>query len=90
MRNWTLYFGMAVAWGLWFGAVGQAGAASLDPNLFPSLGAFPISPGLYLFDTSGIPTLSGPGGTFTGVVSNGVAVFDFDTLNVVTGQTIGR
>ncbi len=30
MRNWTLYFGMAVAWGLWFGAVGQAGAASLD------------------------------------------------------------
>ncbi|MGZ3432668.1 MAG: hypothetical protein ACXVA7_12820 [Isosphaeraceae bacterium] len=70
------------------GGAGQAGAGALNPNVFTSLGAFPSATGMYVLDTSGTPTLSGPGGTFTGVVSNGVAVFDFNAINVVTGQAI--
>ncbi|MGE5757003.1 MAG: hypothetical protein ACM35G_15035 [Planctomycetaceae bacterium] len=88
MRSWARHFGVAVAFGLLFGAAGRAGAGPLDPNAFTSLGAFPGATGTYTVDTSGTPTLSGPGGTFTGAVSNGVAVFDFDAINVVSGQTI--
>jgi hypothetical protein len=71
-----------------FGVADWVGAGALDPLDFTSLGAFPTAPGMYTLDTSGTPTLSGPGGTFTGVVSNGVAVFDFNAIDVVTGQVI--
>ena len=72
------------------GGAGRAGAGPLNPGDFPlsNSGAFPSTTGMYKLDTSGTPTLSGPGGTFTGVVSNGVAVFDFNAINVVTGQVI--
>ena len=60
--------------------------APLDPLDFLSLGAFPTAPGIYTLDTRGTtPTLSGPGGTFTGVVSNGIAVFDFDSIVLGSG-----
>src|SRR5271157_1542789 len=63
--------------------------APLDPLDFLSLGAFPTAPGIYTLDTRGTtPTLSGPGGTFTGVVSNGIAVFDFDSIVLGSGQTL--
>jgi len=77
-----------LAVGLWLGAVGRVRADPLNPLDFPSLGAFPTAPGGYTIDTGGTPTLTGPGGTFTGVVSHGVAVFDFNAINVVTGQVI--
>ncbi|MBV8234280.1 MAG: hypothetical protein JO075_01140, partial [Acidimicrobiia bacterium] len=77
-----------LAVGLWLGAVGRAWADPLNPLDFTSLGAFPSTTGTYTLDTSGTPTLSGPGGTFTGVVSHGIAVFDFNAINVVTGQVI--
>ena len=77
-----------LAVGLWLGAAGRVQADPLNPLDFTSLGAFPTAPGDYTINTGGTPTLTGPGGTFTGVVSNGVAVFDFNAINVVTGQVI--
>jgi len=63
--------------------------APLNPLDFLSLGAFPTAPGMYTIDTRGTtPTLSGPGGTFSGVVSGGVAVFDFDSITIGNGQTL--
>jgi hypothetical protein len=75
----------ALAVGLLLGSVGQAQAGSLNPFDFASLGAFPSAPGNYTFDTSDA-TLSGPGGSWTGVVYNGIAVFDFNSINVTAGQ----
>jgi hypothetical protein len=75
----------ALAVGLLLGSVGQAQAGSLNPFDFASLGAFPSAPGTYIFDTSDA-TLSGPGGSWTGVVYNGIAVFDFNSINVTGGQ----
>ena len=72
-----------LAVGLWLGAAGRAQADPLNPLDFTSLGAFPTGPGFYTINTSGTPTLSGPNGTsLPGVVSHGVAVFDFDSINV--------
>ena len=65
------------------GGAGRAGAGPLNPLDFASLGAFPTAQGYYTFNTSGTPTLTEPGGTnLTGVVSNGIAVFDFDSINI--------
>ena len=67
--------------------VPMARGGPLNPLDFASLGTFPTTAGTYMINTSGIPTLTGPGGTsITGVVSNGVAVFDFDSINVASGQ----
>jgi hypothetical protein len=65
-----------------FPAVGQAGP--LNPSAFASLGAFPTAPGTYTFNTSGIPTLTGPGGINTsGVVGpDDIAVFTFNSIRV--------
>ena len=62
----------------------------LNPLDFTSLGAFPSAVGTYLINTTGTPKLTGPGGTVlaTGVVSDGVAVFDFDSISVVSGESI--
>jgi hypothetical protein len=69
----------ALAVGLLLGSVGQAQAGPLNPFDFASLGAFPSAPGNYTFDTSDA-TLSGPGGSWTGVVYNGIAVFDLPSF----------
>ena len=76
---------LVLAIGLLLGAGGRAQAAGpLNPLDFASLGAFPTATGGYTIDTSGTPTLTEPNGTIlTGVVSNGIAVFDFDLINVV-------
>ena len=77
-----------LAVGLWLGAAGRVQADPLNPLDFTSLGAFPTAPGDYTINTGGTPTLTGPGGTtLTGVVSHGIAVFDFDVINVTSGQT---
>ena len=57
---------------------------------FASLGAFPTAPGTYAIDTNGpSPSLSGPGNvSIRGEVSNGIAVFDFTTINIGSGETI--
>jgi hypothetical protein len=70
---------------LLLGCGDRAQAGALNPFDFASLGAFPSRGGTYTFDTSGI-TLTGPGGSWTGVVYNGIAVFDFDSINVGQGQ----
>ncbi|MGO9598165.1 MAG: PEP-CTERM sorting domain-containing protein [Isosphaeraceae bacterium] len=74
---------------LFFGVAGQAAAGLLNPGDFAPVGPFPTDPGSYTFDTTGPnPTLSGPGGTaLTGVIFNGVAVFDFNSITVGSGQT---
>ncbi len=75
--------------GMLLGAAGRAPAGPLNPLDFASLGAFPTAPGAYTINTSGTPTLTEPNGTIiTGVVSNGVAVFDFDSIDVPSGQVI--
>ncbi len=72
-----------------FGAAGQAAAGPLNPLDFTSRGAFPSAPGAYTINTTGPnPTLTEPDGTaLTGIVSNGIAVFDFNSIAVGSGQT---
>ena len=72
-----------------FGVAGRAGAGPLNPLAFTSLGAFPSAPGTYTINTTGPnPTLAEPDGTtLTGIVSNGIAVFDFNAITVGSGQT---
>ena len=78
------------------GGAGRAGAGPLNPLDFPlsDSGVFPTAAGTYTFDTSGLaPTLSGPGGTVTGVLYSDVpghqiAVFDFNSITVSGGQVL--
>jgi hypothetical protein len=75
-----------LAVGLMLGAAGRAEAGPLNPLDFASLGAFPTAGGSYTINTSGTPTLTEPNGTtLTGVVFNGIAVFDFDSIVVFPG-----
>jgi hypothetical protein len=60
-------------------------AAPLDPNSFTSLGTFNPT-GNVTVDTT-TQTMSG-GASFTGELSNGIAVFCFDEVNVSSGVTI--
>lgn len=78
----------ALTLGLLLAPAGRVQAGPLNPLDFASLGAFPTASGSYIFDTSGTPTLIGPGGNVieTGVVSNGIAVFDFDSISVTGSQ----
>ena len=57
----------------------QAGSA-LNPLDYDSLGAFPTAPGTYVFNTTGVPTLTGPGMRIEGIVVDLVAVFTFDDI----------
>jgi hypothetical protein len=81
----------ALAAALLLGSAGRVQAGPLNPLDFASLGAFPTAGGSYTFDTSGTPVLIGPNGSVvaTGVVSNGVAVFDFNSINVTSSQGFG-
>ena len=74
-----------LAVGLLFGAAGRADAGGpLNPLDFASLGAFPTATGQLTINTSGTPTLTEQNGTtLTGVVFNGIAVFDFDSINLL-------
>jgi hypothetical protein len=76
---------------------GRASAGPLDPFAFTSLGAFPTTPGDYTLINLSPPfggpiQLTGPGGTFTSVFassgSSPVLVFDFDSINLVSGMRI--
>jgi hypothetical protein len=61
----------------------------LDPSAFASLGAFPTLAGTYNVDTStATPTILLPGGgSLQGVIYNGLAVFDFDSINITQGMS---
>ncbi|HEU5115705.1 MAG TPA: hypothetical protein VFT74_03435, partial [Isosphaeraceae bacterium] len=66
---------------------GKAGAMPLDPRDFPSLGAMSISSGA--FNSDGTPILITGGMTYTGTVSQGVAVFSFDSLTLGSVSIFG-
>jgi hypothetical protein len=65
-----------------------AEAGPLNPDDFPSLGAFPTASGPFTYDTH-LLTITGPGimtplqGTLS---ASGVAVFDFDSINLTANQ----
>ena len=69
----------------------RATAGPLDPFGFP-LGpaSSPSAAGTYTFiNDNGTPTLIGPGGTsITGTVSSGIAVFDFNAINIESDQIL--
>ena len=65
-----------------------AEAAPLNPDDFASLGAFPTASGTFFYNTANL-TITGPGITtpLQGVLSaSGVAVFDFDSINLNANQ----
>jgi hypothetical protein len=67
----------------------QAIASPLDVSDFASLGAFPSASGTYTFNGGlSSPTLVGPAGTITGVMSGDSAVFTFDSIEVAAGMTL--
>jgi hypothetical protein len=73
----------ALVVGLVLGSAERVQAGPLNPFDFASLGAFP-KPGYYTFNTGGTPTMTDDFGNVvaTGVVFNGIAVFDFDSINI--------
>ncbi len=91
MEHWTKHLVVALGFSLLFVAAMPASADALDPRAFAPVGPFPTAAGTYTFDTnildSTIPTLNGPNGVLlTGVVYNGIAVFDFSTITVNSNQ----
>ena len=78
------------------GGADWAAAGALDPlnPSFPSLGEFPSTPGTYTYNfIGGIPTLGGPGGSLTGVLytdapGHQIAVFDFNSINLGSAQSL--
>jgi hypothetical protein len=88
LRNtWLIAIMLLAAWLI---PTQPARAGFLDPNAFTSLGAFPTQMGEYQIVTGtgqSAPTMMLPDGTIIqGVVSNGFAVFTFDSVNVQTGM----
>jgi len=70
-------------------AAGPAPAQILNVTDFDSLGRFPVTPGVYLINTTGDPTLETPDGTvYPGVVYEGIAIFTFDAITLGDGMTI--
>jgi PEP-CTERM motif len=67
-------------------------AGPLDPLQFSSLGTLSLStPGTYLIlapQLGSAPTLVVGNTTYTGVIYNGVAVFDFTSINIASGVTL--
>ncbi len=65
-------------------------AGPLDPMQFQSLGNLSLNaPGTYVVNTTGPnPTLLAGGNVYTGVVFNGVAVFDFNSVSISSGATL--
>ncbi len=65
-------------------------AGPLDPMQFQSLGSLSLS-GPIPFTVNSIgpnPTLLAGGNTYNGVVFNGIAVFDFDSVSIASGATL--
>ncbi len=62
-------------------AIGNAQV--LDPNAYASAGALSLASGSYTIDTDAL-TFAGN----SGVLSNGIAVFDFSSINVAAGATV--
>ena len=60
-----------------------ADAQVLDPNAYASSGALSLGSGSYTIDTDAL-TFAGYGG----MLSNGIAVFDFSSVNVAAGATV--
>jgi hypothetical protein len=88
LRNtWLIALLLLAAWLI---PTQPARAGFLDPGAFTSLGAFPTQTGEYQIVTGtgqSAPTMTLPDGTIIqGVVSNGFAVFTFDSVNVQTGM----
>ncbi len=65
-------------------------AGPLDPLGFTSLGAFPTAAGTYSVSTAGpTPFIDGPTGqVLNGVIYNGIAVFDFNSINLASNQVL--
>ncbi len=63
--------------------VSAAHAQVLDPNAFASSGALSLASGTYTLDTDAL-TFAGN----SGVLSNGIAVFDFSSINVAPNATV--
>jgi hypothetical protein len=79
----------ALVVGLVLGSAERVQAGPLNPFDFASLGAFPTGASPYFFNTGGTPTMTDGRGNVvaTGVVYNGIAVFDFDSINIPFGAT---
>jgi hypothetical protein len=73
----------ALVVGLVLGSAERVQAGPLNPFDFASLGAFPTA-SFYTFNTGGTPTMTDALGNVvaTGVVYNGIAVFDFNSINI--------
>ena len=67
--------------------VSIAGADPLNPNGFVSLGDFPTTPGVYAINSDNA-TIVGPTGTINGVISNGIAVFTFQNIQIVLSELL--
>jgi hypothetical protein len=65
-------------------------AGPLDPLQFQSLGTLALStPATYVVNSGGPnPTLLAGPNVYTGVVFNGIAVFDFDSVSIGSGATL--
>jgi PEP-CTERM motif len=68
----------------------RAFAGPLDPMQFTSLGALALTtPGTYTINTSGAnPSLVVGGTTYYGVVSGGIAVFDFSSITTASNTLL--
>jgi hypothetical protein len=74
--------GFPICFPLVLATVVQSSAQPLNPLDYTSLGAFPTAPGAYVFNTSGVPVLTGPGVRIEGVVVDHIAVFTFNDIRV--------
>jgi hypothetical protein len=86
-RGWIVPL-LMVGLPLLMGRLPTAEAGPLNPDDFPSLGAFPMASGTFTYDTNAL-TITGPGLTtpLQGTLSaSGVAVFDFDAINLNANQ----
>ena len=61
--------------------------SALNPSSYTSLGDLNPAPGTYTIDTTA-GTLTGPGTSFSGVLSSGVEVFDFSFVEIGSGVVI--
>jgi hypothetical protein len=87
----SLVFRMVAMLALWLGSAGRAGAGPLNPRDFAPIGPFPTAAGTYTFDTIDATLRQGSGGFLgpplvTGVFYHGIAVFDFSSITVNSGQ----
>ena len=95
-RSWVLRsaawraVAMLCGWLGWLGLPAAGLAGPLDPNQFASLGTLSLSGGSYtiLTNANGVPTLTIGSTVYSGVVYNGIAVFDFSSISLTDGVTL--